>query len=107
MAHAQVEQHSTTAINLLTTSTAFVVKFVDDFVATFEKKYPSSKGAIPKTVGDRLVLLLYLYIFVSFGLKIVRFFVCGIFCCGLCSKRKTKAAPKPKEEAKKAAKPKM
>merc|ERR1711924_170027 len=77
----------------------------------FREEVPIFKGRYSKDLWRQTVLLLYLCIFVSVGLKIFRFFFCGIFCCGMCSKRKSKVAKKAPnsgdKDAKKAPKPKM
>jgi hypothetical protein len=87
---------------------------VDAILEKFEKLYPSSKGAIPTSMGDRLVALFLVLTVLSWGFWIVKkvlgmscFFLC---CCGMCSKRakgkkgkgeKAAAAPKPKPKMKK------
>merc|ERR1711904_672704 len=80
-------------------------KIADEFVEKFERRHPTSKGAIPKEPHDRAIFLLYLTVFLMVCLRVLSFgksIFCCIFCC-CCRKSGGKKETKkfyPKEKTK-------
>merc|ERR1719321_2173972 len=73
--------------------------FASAAVAKFEAKMPEYEGLIPKNFLDlvffKVYILFVLYLLVKlfcFAFRIMRTLFCGIFCCGLCRRRKAPQA---------------
>jgi len=98
--------HHATAWDAVSKQIAVLDSFASMAVSKFEAFMPEYKGLIPKNSLDLAMFTVYmLFVFVvlfrlmRFALRIVKGIFCGLFCCGLCRRRK--AAPVSKGVAKK------
>merc|ERR1711924_32071 len=98
--------HHATAWDAISKQFVVLDSFASSAVSKFEALMPEYKGLIPKNFLDFAMFTVYmlfvvvvLFRLMRFPLRIVRGIFCGLFCCGLCRRRR--AAPMSKGAAKK------